>query len=75
MNFASVQEWLVGMGVPPEFLAYNTWVYQVFAVVFLTLLVSYSVGLVFNHLGRLAEKSNNPWDDVFLESARKPLKT
>jgi MscS family membrane protein len=74
MNFASVQEWLVGMGVPPEFLAYNTWVYQVFAVVFLTLLVSYSVGLVFNHLGRLAEKSNNPWDDVFLESARKPLK-
>jgi MscS family membrane protein len=74
MNFASVQEWLVGMGVPPEFLAYNTWVYQVFSVVFLTLLVSYFVGLAFNHLGRLAEKSNNPWDDVFLESARKPLK-
>ena len=43
-------------------------------VVFLTLLVSYTVGLVFNRLGRFAEISNNPWDDVFLESARKPLK-
>ena len=74
MNFSSLQEWLVNLGVPSGVFTYNTWVYQVFMVVFLTLLVSYTVGLVFNRLGRFAEKSNNPWDDVFLESARKPLK-
>lgn len=74
MNFSSLQEWLVSLGVPSGVFTYNTWVYQVFMVVFLTLLVSYTVGLVFNRLGRFAEKSNNPWDDVLLESARKPLK-
>lgn len=74
MNFSSVQVWLGSMGVPASFLSYNTWVYQVFAVVFLTVALSYVVGLAFKKLGRLAENSNNRWDDVLLDSARKPLK-
>ncbi|MCR2745631.1 mechanosensitive ion channel family protein [Limnobacter parvus] len=74
MNFLSVQAWLANMGIPASLLNYNTWVYKVFAVVFLTVALSYVVGLVFKKLGHLAENSSNRWDDVLLESARKPLK-
>lgn len=74
MNFYSLQQWLASLGVPPSILSHNTWVYQVFAVVFLTLLVSYIAGLVFGRLCRFASKSVNLWDDVLLESARKPVR-
>lgn len=74
MSFTGLQAWLASIGVPSSVLNYNTWVYQVFAVVFLTVVLSYLVGLVLKKLGRLAEKSSNRWDDVLLESARKPLK-
>jgi MscS family membrane protein len=74
MNFYSLQQWLASLGVPPSILNHNTWVYQVFAVVFLTLLISYIAGLVFDRLCRLASKSANLWDDVLLESARKPVR-
>lgn len=74
MNFSSVQAWLGSIGVPASFLSYNTWVYKVFAVVFVTVALSYVVNLAFKKLGRLAENSSHRWDDVLLESARKPLK-
>lgn len=74
MSFTGLQTWLASIGVPSSLLNYNTWVYQVFAVVFMTVAFSYLVGLVLKKLGRLAEKSSNRWDDVLLESARKPLK-
>lgn len=74
MNFYSLQQWLASLGVPPNILNHNTWVYQVFAVVFLTLLISYIAGLVFDRLCRFASRSENLWDDVLLESARKPVR-
>lgn len=74
MNFYSFQHWLASLGAPPSLLNHNTWVYQAFAVVFLTLLVSYIAGLVFGRLCRFASKSVNLWDDVLLESARKPVR-
>lgn len=74
MNFSSFKQWLLELGVPQAVLSHNTWVYQVFTVVFLTLLVSYVVGEVFARLCKLAEKSSNVWDGVLLESARKPVR-
>lgn len=74
MRFTGLQQWLASIGVPTDYLTNNTWVYQAFAVVFVTLLLSYIVGLVFNHLCRFAENSNSVWDDVLLESARKPVR-
>lgn len=74
MRFTGLQEWLASLGVPTGFLTANTWIYQVFVVVFLTLLLSYIVGLVFNRLCRYAETSSSVWDDVLLESARKPVR-
>lgn len=73
MNFSSLKQWLLELGVPQAVLSHNTWVYQVFTVVFLTLLTSYVVGLLFGRLCKFAEKSSNVWDDVLLESARKPV--
>lgn len=73
MNFSPLQQWLLDLGVPQSVLSHNTWVYQVFIVVFLTLLTSYVVGVVFARLCKFAEKSSNVWDDVLLESARKPV--
>lgn len=73
MNFSLIQQWLLDIGVPQAVLSHNTWVYQVFTVVFLTLLISYVVGLLFGRLCKFAEKSSNVWDDVLLESARKPV--
>lgn len=73
MNFSSFKQWLLELGVPQAVLSHNTWVYQVFTVVFLTLLTSYVVGLLFGRLCKFAEKSSNVWDDVLLESARKPV--
>ena len=73
MNFSLIQQWLLDIGVPQAVLSQNTWVYQVFTVVFLTLLISYVVGLLFGRLCKFAEKSSNVWDDVLLESARKPV--
>lgn len=74
MRFTGLEEWLASLGVPTGFLTENTWIYQVFAVVFLTLLLSYIIGLVFNRLCRYAETSSSVWDDVLLESARKPVR-
>ncbi|MBU0784507.1 MAG: mechanosensitive ion channel family protein [Gammaproteobacteria bacterium] len=74
MSFYSLHQWFASVGVPSSVLNHNTWVYQVFAVVFLTLLLSYIAGLVFDRLCRFASNSVNLWDDVLLESARKPVR-
>lgn len=75
MNIPNINQWLLELGLPLGLLGHATWVYQVFAVVFLTLLTSYLVAKVFKRLCRLAERSSNPWDDVLLESARKPVRS
>lgn len=74
MRFTGLHQWLANLGVPTDLLTHHTWIYQVFAVVFITLLLSYVAGLVFNRLCRYAENSSSVWDDVLLDSARKPVR-
>lgn len=74
MTIPDINQWLLELGVPAGVLGHATWVYQVFAVVFMTLLVSYLAAKVFDRLCKIAEKSRNPWDDVLLDSARKPVR-
>ncbi len=74
MSFLNIEQWLLDLGVPATFLGHATWVYQVFAIVFITLMVSYLVGKVFDRLCKITQKSNTPWDDVLLQSARKPVR-
>ncbi len=49
------------------------WVFQIFAVVFLVLLFNFITGIVLNRLHKKLEKTNNPWDDAFVDALRKPL--
>lgn len=74
MSFEAFRDWLLGMGVPAQLLGLNAWIYQVFLVVFLTLSISYGARKMLDRLYKLTELTSNPWDDVFIDSARKPLR-
>lgn len=51
----------------------NTWAYQVFIIVFVSLLLSYIVGKLLDRLYEKFKKTRNTWDDALVESARKPV--
>ncbi|MBU2705239.1 mechanosensitive ion channel family protein [Zooshikella marina] len=51
----------------------DIWVYQVFTVVFLTLLANFIARRVLNKLAIQLEKTVNVWDDALIAAARKPL--
>lgn len=51
----------------------NTWVVQVFIVVFLALLASYFQRIVLKRLQRKLEHTQNPWDDALINALRRPL--
>lgn len=65
-------DFLSGAG---EWFRLEAWVWQAFAVVFVTLLASFAVRHVLGrwlvHLGRTA----NVWDDALVDSLRRPLRT
>lgn len=48
------------------------WVWEVFALVLITLCVRYALWLVLRKLERQFQKSENLWDDAMLEAVRKP---
>lgn len=48
---------------------------KIFSLVFLTFLVSFVVGKIFNQLKKHFDKTNNLWDDTILWAARKPIST
>lgn len=48
---------------------------KIFSLVFLTFMVSFIVGKVFNQLQKHFDKTNNLWDDTILWAARKPVST
>jgi MscS family membrane protein len=73
MSFLEIKELLSNFSLENDFLSSNIWIYQAFALIFLTLLLSYLVGKVFNRLENLAGDSSSLWDDVLLKSARKPV--
>jgi len=51
----------------------NTWVIQVFAVVFMALLFDFIQRSLLKRLHRKLESTRNPWDDALIRSALRPL--
>lgn len=52
----------------------NAWIVQVFVVVLATLIASYVAKKVFDRLERGAAKTRTFWDDLLVNSARKPVR-
>ncbi len=52
----------------------NTWVIQVFAVIFVTLTVAFFINRLVRKLHIKLSKTRNKWDDAFAVSIRKPLR-
>lgn len=57
----------LGLQSPERF-----WIVEIFIVVFLTLLASFLLGRLFNRLAGKLEKTRNIWDDILLQSLRRP---
>lgn len=74
MQFEGLSDKLAAWGIPDSLLHYDSWIYQIFAVVFLTLLASLLVKIGLDRMYRLAKKTDNPWDDIFVDSARRPIR-
>ncbi|RRJ84663.1 mechanosensitive ion channel family protein [Aestuariirhabdus litorea] len=51
----------------------DSWTYEVFAVVSLTLVVAYLASLLLRQLHKQAERSSNRWDDALVAAAQRPL--
>lgn len=53
--------------------AWNSWINQVFVIVFLTLLAAYMQRRFFMVVQKRLEKTKNPWDDTFIAAIRPPI--
>ena len=51
----------------------ESWIIQVFVVVFVSLLLDWAQKKVINRLHRQLEKTSNEWDDSLVDAMRKPL--
>ncbi len=51
----------------------EAWIYQVFAVVFVSLVMAYLGKLILDRVERRAMKSSSIWDDALVLAARRPL--
>lgn len=67
MNSENVNDHWLGLRLE-EF----PWLWNVFAIILLTLLASYVSRLLFSKLEVQLKKTSNLWDDAVLESARRP---
>lgn len=52
----------------------QTWIFEVFTVVFAVVLVNFILRRFFDRLAKRAEKSENVWDDAFIGAIRKPTR-
>lgn len=50
-----------------------SWVAQVFVVVFCVLLLNYLLRRALDHLYQRLSETRTPWDDAFIDAARRPL--
>jgi MscS family membrane protein len=69
MGIDAVWNWIKSLN------AYGGWVVQVFAVVFIALLLNLVVKLVVGRLYRKLQQTANPWDDALVDALGKPLNT
>lgn len=51
----------------------QVWIYQVFAIIFMSLILAYVGKLVLDRLEARAERSSSIWDDALVLAARRPL--
>lgn len=51
----------------------DAWIYQVFLIVFLTMLANFISNRVFRRLEAQLAKTRNVWDDILLHAARRPI--
>ncbi len=51
----------------------QAWIYQVFAIIFMSLILAYVGKLVLDRLEARAERSSSIWDDALVIAARRPL--
>lgn len=63
----SIQEYING------FDKNNTWIIQIFAIVFIALLLDFIQKKILKHLQKRLEATESPWDDAFIHALRKPL--
>lgn len=52
---------------------FKPWVLQVFLVVFAVLLINFAFRIFLRKLAAKAEKTENPWDDAFINAAQRPF--
>jgi MscS family membrane protein len=57
-----------------EFGTEYTWIMQAFLVVLATLVINYFVRKVFDRLAKAAEATSTMFDDILIETARKPVR-
>ena len=53
---------------------FKPWVLQVFVIVLTVLLINFAFKIFLRKLSIRAEKTANPWDDAFIQSANKPFR-
>lgn len=53
---------------------FKPWVLQVFVVVLAVLLINFAFRIFLRKLSARAEKTENPWDDAFIQAAHKPFR-
>lgn len=51
----------------------DAWIYQVFLIVFLTMLANFISNRLFRRLEAQLAKTRNVWDDILLHAARRPI--
>lgn len=51
----------------------SAWLVAVFSIVFLTLACAFFARIFFNRLALQLKRTNNHWDDILLESIRRPI--
>jgi len=53
---------------------FKPWVLQVFVIVLAVLLINFAFKIFLKKLSARADKTENPWDDAFIQAANKPFR-
>lgn len=67
MDFQTVQHWMT------ELLGKETWIIQVFVIVFAMLIINFMQKRALRRVTARAQKTSNQWDDALLSALQRPL--
>ena len=68
MDFDKILELITNFG------GENSWVYQIFIVIFFVLLLNFTLMRLLTRVGKRFEKTKNAWDDAFITAIRRPFR-